>query len=215
MFTSDLLKLVKSHQLLNRSLQDVKKMHEHSLRMFDLAWDALEENDIGKAEKSIGMDGMVDELEVSVRKNILTYLEGMPTGGNVPLSLVLIDSSTHLERIADHIWFIADSALKYPCLDDDEVSALLRSEKELAYDMFRNVSNSFGECDEEVAYNVLGMNKRLKEQYENLICFVDESELKTHRAIGVILVARNLLRIGKKSASIMEFVLKPYPEAGE
>lgn len=214
MVNGDVLKVIKSSPFLKASLDNVKEMHKHTLRMFELAWDALENCDNKKAEHVIGMDDKVDELEVEVRKDVLKYLAGMPTGGNVPLSLVLVDSSTHLERAADHIWFIADSALKYPCLDDDEISNLLREEKDFAYEMLKNVENAFGKCDEEVAYDVLGMHERLKERYKEVIDVVDRSDLKMHRAIGVILVARNLLRIGKKSATIMELALKPYPEVG-
>ncbi|HHQ45348.1 MAG TPA: hypothetical protein ENN13_04330 [Candidatus Altiarchaeales archaeon] len=213
--TINLLKILGKREILVDSFEDVKEMHQECLEMFKLAWEALEENDEDKAELVIGKDDKVDELEVLVRENVLTYLAAIPVGGNIPLSLVLLDTSNQLERLADHVCFIADSSMKYPCLDADKYSKMLRQQKGLALKMLENVSTAIDTCDENVAEKVVGMYERLKDEYENFIEEVDKSsDLPMHRAIGLILVSRNLLRIGKKSKSIMEFCLKPYPEAG-
>ncbi|MFH1404168.1 MAG: PhoU domain-containing protein [Candidatus Altiarchaeota archaeon] len=212
--TLSLLGLLGKAHILVDSLNDVKEMHKECLEMFDFAWDALEGKDVEKAHMVLGKDERIDDLEVKVREEVLTYLESMPAGGNVPLSLILIDSANQFERMADHICFMADSAIKYPCMADDSFSDMLREEKSLAHSMLKSVSVALDTCDEKTAERVLGQYEEVKKVYERIIYEVDGSDLPVHRAVGLILVSRNLLRIAKKSKCIMEFCLKPYPEAG-
>ncbi|MBD3417165.1 MAG: hypothetical protein GF416_08550 [Candidatus Altiarchaeales archaeon] len=213
--TMNLLNILGKTKILAHSLDDVREMYGECIVMFDLAWDALENGDRSKAETVVGKDEAVDRLEVKVREEVLTYLESMPAGGNVPLSLILIDTANQLERLADHVTFIADSAMKYPCLDGDRFSEMLRGEKEISHSMLKNVYTALDACDESAAERVVGMYDVLKGKFEDIIRAVDESDMSPHRAVGLVLVSRDLLRIGKKSKSIMEFCLKPYPEAGE
>jgi len=211
----NLLDVLSKTDVLTESLEDVKEMHAECVEMFDMAWVALEEHNAEKAEVVIGKDDKIDKLEIDVREKVLFYLAGLPVGGNVPLSLVLIDTANNLERLADHITYMADSAIKYPCLDDGKFSDMLRKEKKLAYSMLLNVSNALDQCDEEIAQKVIGEYEELRKLYERFIDEADKSDLKSHHLVGLVLVARNLLRIGKKSKSIMELCLKPYPEAGK
>ena len=81
--------------------------------------------------------------------------------------------------------------------------------------MLEKTSTALDRCDEETAEEVIGMHKELITIYESFVEKIDSSSMDVHRAIGLVLVSRNLLRVGKKSKSIMEFCLKPYPEAGD
>lgn len=214
--TVNLLTILGKTRILSQSLDDVNEMYDESKLMFDLAWEALESHDKNKAQQVVGKDQKVDRLEVKVREEVLTYLESMPAGGNVPLSLILIDTANQLERMADHIVFIADSALKYPCMDeDDEFTKALRTQRELVKGMVDSVSSALAHCDESEAENVLGSYQQLKQMFESYRKDVAGSNIAPARAVGLVLVSRDLLRIGKKSKCIMEFCLKPYPEAGE
>ncbi|MFH1722760.1 MAG: PhoU domain-containing protein [Candidatus Altiarchaeota archaeon] len=210
----NLLKIVKTSHILREAVEDARRMHKECVEMLELAWDVMESKDKEKERLIKEKEDVVDELEIKVRYDVLMYLAGMPSGGNVPLALILIDTSTDLERVADHIWYLSDDALKYPCLDEKKFVNLLLKMKDLSLDMLRKVEVVLGSCDEKTAQNVIDKNKELQKTYLKLIEEVDKSSLNIHQALGVVLTARNLRRVGKKSASIMEYCLKPYPEAG-
>ncbi|MFH0861173.1 MAG: PhoU domain-containing protein [Candidatus Altiarchaeota archaeon] len=205
------LKIVKANRLLEKAMDDVRIMHKEILEMFEDTWEALETKDARKAGEVIGREDKTDQLNRDIRKNVLEYLSGMPMGGNVPLSLILIDFSTFLERIADHISYIAEDGISAE-LGSDKLSKKLETEKDLVLQMLKDMETAFGDCDEALANGVVGMFDRVDRIHKEILADLYDSDLPPKKVGGVIVIAKNLSRIAKYSKDIVRTMLRPYQD---
>lgn len=89
---------------------EMKEMIDKVLETFDLSIVAMKEHDAKKAQKVIELEGVVDEMEKSLRKKHIKRLnEGRCETSS---GIVFLDMISNLERISDHASNIAMASME-------------------------------------------------------------------------------------------------------
>ncbi|MFC1454618.1 PhoU domain-containing protein [Candidatus Undinarchaeota archaeon] len=214
MTISNMVKLVKSNTFLAEALELSKEMHKKTLTMIEDCWAAVENGDKKLADRVITSDEEIDNLDTKIRTKVLQYLSSMPDGGNVTLSLTLLDISTYLERTADHAVSIAESSLRFPQLTDGSYQKQLLDLKQLVIKVGNGARVSFKESDPEKAKQVLTDVETAKRIFFDIVDSIREDKKITHsQAIYKWTIAHELRRMTQYAKNIALNVLEPYPEA--
>lgn len=88
---------------------DLPRLAESARAMVQESLDAFVREDVLLAEKVCGNDQYVDDLNIQLQRELLTYMMEDPTSINRALKLIYI--SKYLERIADHATNIAEMVI--------------------------------------------------------------------------------------------------------
>lgn len=210
----EMLKLFESNTFLEEALNSSKKMHKKTMSMIDDSWTAVLKKDKKLAQSVIERDDEIDELDVEIRKKVMTYLASMPTGGNVELALILIDVATALERIADHAQWIAEIAVHNPSLGKDKYTEKLAEMHRLAMGVGEATRTALGDTDEKKAKQVITNAATLKRIHMEIIHGLEaDKKMPAQKAVAIWAVAANFGRMGGYAKNIALTVTGPYAEA--
>ncbi|MFH1786392.1 MAG: PhoU domain-containing protein [archaeon] len=211
---SEIVRMVKSNTFLSEALESSKIMHTKVLEMIEDSWKAVETGDKKLADGVIGRDDEIDNLDRKIRTNVLNYLSSMPKGGNVALSLILIDISTYLERTADHAVWIAEAARRSPHLSEGPYKKKLLQLKGLVVKVGNGAKVAFKESDPEKAKAVLQDVETSKRLFFEIVdALREDKKISTSQAIYKWTIAQELRRMTQYAKNIALNVLEPYPDA--
>jgi phosphate transport system protein len=164
------------------------------------------------AETVAGGDQQVNDLQIEIDDRCLKVLAlQQPLAGDLRLITSAMKINADLERIGDQAVNIAENVLKIlahpplrPILDLPRMA-------EIAERMTRESLDAFVRKDVELARKVLATDDevdQLKDQvFRVLLTYMMADPSTIHRALGLILISRNLERIADHATNIAEDVI--------
>ncbi len=205
-------------QQFNQELEDIRSkvmrmggMVEQQLRD---AIDALTNMDTSLAEVVITNDYKVNRLEVELDEECTHILaRRQPTASDLRLILAVIKTITDLERIGDEAERIGRMALKFADGDTKDTKALVGIGHlgGHALNMLHDALDAFARMDAEAAKKIAKQDKKVDEEYENILrqvmTYMMEDPRSIPRVIGVLWSARAIERIGDRACNICEYVI--------
>ena len=85
-------------------------MFDYLYELFDLVIDAMQHKDHNKATQAIKIEDKIDEMKLEIREN---YIKEVQKKGIDPVAkLFIIDISSNIEKIGDHLTVISKNILK-------------------------------------------------------------------------------------------------------
>src|SRR3989304_475668 len=200
----------------DEELADLKKklLHMGSLvqEMIHLAVKGLVEQDESMAKTVFGMENEVNGLHIEI-DNIALRLIALhqPMAADLRLLATVVKINSEIERIADlavnmceSTHFILAKPLVKPLIDLPEMA-------EIAQKMVSESLKSFTGSDVALAQRVLDEDDRvddLKDQiFRELLTYMVSDPSTIDRAISLILISRNIERIGDHATNIAEDVI--------
>jgi len=200
--------------------QEVKEVTSQVLHMGGLvhqqierAVEALLKSDKAKAEKVIEDDIKVNTLDVHIDDlcNRIIVMR-QPTATDLRLIMAIIKATNDLERMGDEAKRIARQAIdlsKRGALPEifDSIEQMAERVKE----MLNRSLDAFARRDIDEAFSVIGLDRKVDKDYENLtrqqITHMMEDPRKIHESLDLLWSARALERIGDRSCNICEYVI--------
>jgi len=173
---------------------------------------ALERRDRGLADEVFQDDRAIDRLEIDIEERCLSLLAlQQPLARDLRFITAALKISNDLERVGDHAVNIAGSAYRLaeqpllkPLVDIPRMAAI-------ATGMLRESLDAFVRRDSESARRLCLRDDevdQLNDQiYRELITFMIEDPTTISRALELILVARNLERVGDLATNVAEEVV--------
>lgn len=176
------------------------------------AIDALKRRDAALAEEVIADDRAIDDLEIEIDERCVRLLAlRQPVGQDLRFITSALMIVNDLERVGDHAVNIAQSALKL--CKEPELKPLVDIPRmaEIATRMLTEALDSFVRNDAEAARRILVEDDEvdhLKRQItRELLSHMLENPPAITRAVELILVSRNLERVGDLATNIAEEVV--------
>lgn len=196
-----------------------QELDQIKLRMFAMgdlaieaiggAVDALRRGDPTLAEKVLQGDAELDRLEVVLDEECGRILvTKQPAAGDLRLVLAVLKINTDLERMGDLASNIAQEALRLggrgtvkPLIDIPRMASI-------AMEMIRDALRAFADRNAALARAVIERDREVDEInlqiYRELFTFMVETPAIVSSALGLILVAKALERIGDHATNIAE-----------
>ena len=200
----------------DEELSDLKKrlLHMGSVaeEMIHLAVKGLVEQDESMAETVFSMENEVNALHIEVDDTSMRLLAlHQPMATDLRLLATIIKMNSELERIADLTVNMCEST--HFVLGKTEVKPLIDLPKmaEIAEGMVSNSLKSFTSSDVVLAHKVLDEDDKvdsLKDKiFRGLLAYMISDPTAIDRGISLILISRNLERIGDHATNIAEDVI--------
>ena len=200
----------------DEELSDLKKrlLHMGSVaeEMIHLAVKGLVEQDESMAETVFSMENEVNALHIEVDDTSMRLLAlRQPMATDLRLLATIIKMNSELERIADltvnmceSTHFVLGKAAVKPLVDLPKMA-------EIAEGMVSNSLKSFTSRDVVLAQKVLDEDDKvdnLKDKiFRGLLAYMISDPTAIDRGISLILISRNLERIGDHATNIAEDVI--------
>ena len=200
----------------DEELSDLKKrlLHMGSVaeEMIHLAVKGLVEQDESMAETVFSMENEVNALHIEVDDTSMRLLAlRQPMATDLRLLATIIKMNSELERIADltvnmceSTHFVLGKAAVEPLVDLPKMA-------EIAEGMVSNSLKSFTSKDVVLAQKVLDEDDKvdnLKDKiFRGLLAYMISDPTAIDRGISLILISRNLERIGDHATNIAEDVI--------
>jgi len=89
-----------------KKLETIPQMAEETIKMVSLSIDAFVKRDLDLADRVIEMDDIVDDLFITVKKDLIELIHGNRDTGEQALDLLMV--AKYFERIGDHATNIAE-----------------------------------------------------------------------------------------------------------
>ena len=205
-------------QQFNQELEDVRtrvlQMGGIVEQQLNDAIMALTTMDMTLAEVVVTNDYKVNRLEVDIDEECTTILaRRQPAASDLRLLMAIIKTITDLERIGDEAERVGRMALKFSEADSKESKALVGIEHmgERVQKILHDALDAFARMDAEAAVKIAKQDKKVDEEYENilrqLMTYMMEDPRSIPRVIGVMWSARALERIGDRARNICEYVI--------
>ncbi len=205
-------------QQFNQELEDIRskvmQMGGIVEQQLKDAVDALTNMDTSMAEVVITNDYKVNRLEVEIDEECTHILaRRQPAASDLRLIMAVIKTITDLERIGDEAERIGRMALKFSEGESKDTKALVGIGHigGLARDMLHDALDAFARMDADAARKIAMQDKKVDEEYENILrqvmTYMMEDPRSIPRVIGVLWSARALERIGDRACNICEYVI--------
>src|SRR5687767_2615419 len=177
-----------------------------------LAMQALMERRVEAAEAIVAGDAEVNDLQIEIDDRCLKLLALQnPMASDLRLITAAMKINADLERIGDQAVNIAENAVKVAALPPLRPIVDLPRMAELAEAMTRDSLDAFVRRDSELARDILARDDevdQLKDQiFRVLLTHMMADPGTIERALGLILVSRNLERIADHATNIAEDVI--------
>jgi phosphate transport system protein len=191
---------------------ELLKMGGYCERMIQTAVRALLERDLGHAGDILRWEDEVNHLHVQIDERCMSLLalQG-PVASDLRAIIAALKINNDLERIADQACNISQNSFDLAKFPPISIQEDLPRMAELASQMVREALDAYVRRDVSGAEGVLRkeeMVDALKRQVfdaQMLAMTKDSSQVK--RGLGLILVARNLEKIGDHATNIAEDVI--------
>lgn len=171
--------------------------------------DCLKRGDIEGAEKLIQDDSILDNLEVAIDDECIKVLvTRQPAAVDLRFVLAMLKINTDLERIGDLATNIAKETIRLngkpllkPLVDVPRMA-------EIAIGMIKESFEAITEKDVAKARNVISRDREIDELniqiYRELFSYMAENARSITQALGLIMIAKALERIGDHTTNIAE-----------
>ncbi len=178
----------------------------------DIATHALQERDASKLEGIHLVERKVNESHVSIDNACVELLARQsPFAADLRLVIAIIKINTDLERMGDqavNISYNADHYLKDHRIDvADDLTKMGIAVKA----MVRNSLDAFMKQDTVLAQRVLEADDEVdaykNKMFQHLLSFMKQEPALVESALDLILIARNLERMGDHATNIAEDVI--------
>jgi phosphate transport system protein len=183
------------------------------LQQVEKAATALLNCDKALAEQVVEDDVKVNTLDVKIDEqcNRIIVMR-QPTASDLRLIMAIIKTTNDLERMGDEAKRIARQAISLS--EKGVLPDLFDSMEQIAErvkEMLNRSLDAFARRDIEEALAVIGMDKKVDKDYENLtrqqITHMMEDPRKIPASIDLLWSARALERVGDRSCNICEYVI--------
>ncbi|MCD6024976.1 MAG: phoU 2 [Fibrobacteria bacterium] len=198
-----------------RDLAQLRNKLEEMVRLcnesMDSASQAFLESNAQAAERAFLNERRINQLEIEIDHDVVDcFALFQPVAVDLRFLLAILKINNDLERIADHVVNICQSAVT--CASQPPATRLeLARMFELARNMFTDACRSFFDKDLQTARAVLetddmvdGLNRSTIREAVQL---VKGGTLSLESALELMRIARNLERIGDLSTNIAEEVI--------
>ena len=171
--------------------------------------DCLKKGDIERACKLIEDDRILDNLEVAIDDECIKVLvTRQPAAVDLRFVLAMLKINTDLERIGDLATNIAKETIRLngkpllkPLVDVPRMA-------EIAIGMIKESFEAITEKDVAKARNVISRDREIDELniqiYRELFSYMAENARSITQALGLIMIAKALERIGDHTTNIAE-----------
>jgi phosphate transport system protein len=180
-----------------------------------LAIEAFESGDLSEAERVIGADRRVNDLEIELDRAVNNVIaRRQPAASDLRMIMGVSRTIPDLERIGDEATKIARAAkwmqekqiaVRLPRIPDIRVSA------DLAASMLRRSLDAFARLDVNAAADIIrddqGVDERFRAILRQLITFMMEDPRTISSSIDMVWVAKAIERIGDHTKNIAEHVI--------
>jgi phosphate transport system protein len=201
---------------IDRELEQIKEklllMAAKAEQIISQAVESLLQRNMTRAEQIMASDKEIDKLEIEIENEAISLIaRHQPVAKDLRLLIGIIKINSDIERIGDHGVNIAQCTLKLgqepplkPLVDIPRMA-------QLATAMLKDSLDSFVHEDPEKARRVCASDiqvDQLKDQtLRELMTYMFERPEAISRAMGLILISRNLERIADLSTNISEEVI--------
>ena len=200
-------------------VRDLEALKEQLLRMGGRAEaiilkavGALMRRDPALAREVFADDKLIDRLELDIDDRCLRLLAlQQPLARDLRFITSALKISNDLERVGDHAVNIAGSALRLAEQPPLKPRVDIPRMAELASDMLHEALDAFVRDDAENARRICrrddevdSLNRKL---FRDLLAYMTEDPATITRALELILVARNLERVGDMATNVAEEVV--------
>jgi len=175
--------------------------------------EAIARRDIGLAEKIVGHDVKIDELEAEVEQQVVRLLAlRQPLASDLRETLAALKISADLERIGDLAKNVAKRALiiSKDATDQHLAQGLARMGR-LALSQLKNVLDAYSRRDANAAMAVRNGDNEIDEIYNSLfrelLTYMMEDPRKISASAHLLFIAKNFERIGDHATNIAETVI--------
>ena len=195
---------------------DLELIRRKIYRMADLAMEdvtraveSLKNGDTGAAEKIIEDDRILDSLEVEIDEDCIRFIvTRQPAAVDLRLVLAMLKITTDLERIGDLSGNIAKETIRQDGAKPFKAFIDIPRMSGIATDMMRDTFAAMSEMDGKKARRVIERDVEIDalnlQVYRELFSYMAEESRLISRALGYIMVAKHLERIGDHIANIAE-----------
>jgi len=196
--------------------QELEAIKSKVFEMADLAIEsiaksiqAMKNSDARLAEQVLREDSLLDSLEVEIDNGCVRVLvTRQPAAVHLRFVLAMLKINTDLERIGDLSTNIADEAIQLhgrpalkPLVDIPRMG-------EIAIGMLRDVFTAITERDAGLAREIIDRDRDIDtlnmQVYRELFSYMAENPHTISHALGLIMVAKALERIGDHVTNIAE-----------
>ena len=188
---------------------DLPRMSEVAEEMVRDALNAVVRRDVELAQKVLAMDDQVDHYRDQIFRELLTYMMGDSSVVFPAFELILV--AKNLERIGDQAVNIAQASVRILRHPRGKPYVDLPRMSEVAEEMVRDALNAVVRRDVELAQKVLAMDDQVdhyRDQiFRELLTYMMGDSSVVFPAFELILVAKNLERIGDHATNIAEDVI--------
>ncbi|MDQ7778955.1 MAG: phosphate signaling complex protein PhoU [Planctomycetota bacterium] len=197
---------------LNALKEKLVRMGTTAQTMTHLAIRALVERDEKYCQDVFRHEETVNELNIVIDEAVLKLIAlRQPVAGDLRFLVMSTKIGSELERIADQAVNICQNThflLQYPLLKPLIVTPLMA---DVVEGMVRDGLDSFVRRDAALARQVLETDDKVdafKDQiFRELLTYMMSDPDTVHRALALILISRNLERIGDHATNIAEDVI--------
>ena len=173
---------------------------------------ALVDRDTELGERVISTDPAIDALQREVEeKAVLTIARRQPMAVDLRFILAVIKINADLERVGDQAVNIAERVRDMQASHPVDLPVDIPKLASLAATMVRNALQAFIDADAAMAEKVLLMDDEVDEMnravYRMLTKCIGEKPECSQQALNVLVISRNLERVGDHATNIAEDVI--------
>jgi phosphate transport system protein len=198
--------------------EELKKLKEKLLymaslaeTMIDYAIKSLMERKEDLTKEVYKHEEEVNKIHIEIDDTCLKLIAlYQPTANDLRFITSIMKINSELERIGDHAINIAQTIeflLKYPSIKIEDIPKMA----DIVTKMIRDSLNAFVNGDIELAKSVLIKDNEVDELkrkiFEELLSQMLSAKKKTHPAVDLLLISRNLERLGDHATNIAEDVI--------
>ena len=192
--------------------EQLLRMGGHAEAIILKAVDSLRRRDATLAREVLADDKLIDRLELDIDDRCLRLLAlQQPLARDLRFITAALKISNDLERVGDHAVNIAGSALRLA--EQPQLKPLVDIPRmaELACGMLHEALDAFVGADAETARRICRRDDEVdnlnRQLFRELISYMIEDPSTITRAMELILVARNLERVGDMATNVAEEVV--------
>ncbi len=204
--------IIKSYDSeLIRLTGEIVRMGELSVTQLEAAIDVIERRDERAAQRVVGNDEAIDQLEQDISHDVVRLLAlRAPMAGDLRNVFAALRIAADIERIGDYAANVAKRSIPLSMVAPINPTKGLGHLAELAATEVRDVLKAYHDQDAERAYQVWKDDAELDEAYtgyfRQLLTYMMEDPRNITPCTHLLFMAKNIERIGDHATNIAENV---------
>jgi phosphate transport system protein len=196
---------------LSRLTGEIVRMGELSVSQLEAAIDVIERRDERAAQRVVGNDDAIDQLEQEISHDVVRLLAlRAPMAGDLRNVFAALRIAADIERIGDYAANVAKRSIPLSMVAPVAPTVGLGYLAELAATEVRDVLQAYRDQDAEKAYQVWKDDAELDEAYtgyfRQLLTYMMEDPRNITPCTHLLFMAKNIERIGDHATNIAENV---------